>query len=165
MALLFFIIFILIVVLGIGYFLWKIKNISTHAENKLRITPVEIITIIIIFVVSVLTVLPAQNETEEIPLSAIAEERINALVTALTMYRFDIAAIPSEEDGLEGLLVNMVGNSTWRGPYIMSREILIDPWGRPYQYKLKNGNYEILSLGADNKSGGTGENRDLLRQE
>jgi len=169
MAYLFLIVFIIaIIVVGGLLFFWLKKNKPVSDGGNLHITLVELITLFIIIGsvgLATATVFLSPPEKKEISLSAIAGERIDSLVAALTMYRFDILSIPSEEDGLEGLLVNKVGDSTWRGPYITSEEELIDPWGRPYKYWLVDGRYEILSLGADNKVGGSGENRDLSRQE
>lgn len=167
MVYLLFIVFIIVV--GGGGVLWLKKKKSAGDADGSRITLVELATIIIIIgsigLAAISVFLSPPDKKEEIPLSVVAEERIDSLVAALTMYRFDILSIPSEEDGLEGLMVNKVGDSTWRGPYITSGEDLVDPWGRPYRYWLVDGRYEILSLGADNKVGGSGENRDLLRKE
>jgi general secretion pathway protein G len=39
----------------------------------------------------------------------------------------------------------------------------MDPWGRPYRYRIpgRNGNFDVYTLGRDNKEGGAGEDRDL----
>ncbi len=168
MVFLLFIVFFIIVAGGI-YLLWYFKKKPTQKAGGSAITLVEVTTVVIIIgsigLAAVSAFLSPPDNKEEISLSVIAEERLDGLVASLTMYRFDILSIPSEEDGLEGLLVNKVGDSTWRGPYILNRGDLIDPWGRPFQYRHVNGRYEILSLGADNEIGGSGENRDLLRKE
>ncbi|KAB2936988.1 type II secretion system protein GspG [Hyphomicrobium sp.] len=51
----------------------------------------------------------------------------------------------------------------WAGPYLKKAEGLIDPWGRPYQYRFpgSRGSYDLFSLGRDNVEGGTGEDRDV----
>jgi general secretion pathway protein G len=38
-----------------------------------------------------------------------------------------------------------------------------DPWGREYQYRTpgEHADVEVFTLGADNATGGTGENQDL----
>jgi general secretion pathway protein G len=37
----------------------------------------------------------------------------------------------------------------------------MDPWGRPYHYKVpgEHGEYDLYTLGAANAPGGTGENQ------
>ena len=51
----------------------------------------------------------------------------------------------------------------WDGPYLKSREMILDPWGNPYSYRIpgRNGQYDLFTLGADNAEGGEGENEDV----
>lgn len=37
----------------------------------------------------------------------------------------------------------------------------VDPWGRPYRYRLEGGSYVVETLGRDGNPGGTGEDRDM----
>jgi general secretion pathway protein G len=50
----------------------------------------------------------------------------------------------------------------WRGPYL-SKKIPVDPWGNPYMYRNPgtNAEFDVISLGADGKPGGAGDNADL----
>ena len=49
------------------------------------------------------------------------------------------------------------------GGYLEQRKIPLDPWGSPYMYVSPglNGDYDILSYGADGKEGGEGKNADI----
>ncbi len=51
----------------------------------------------------------------------------------------------------------------WRGPYLKKDSGLVDPWGRPYVYRLpgKKSDFEIFSNGRDGQPGGTGEDADI----
>jgi len=40
-----------------------------------------------------------------------------------------------------------------------------DPWGHPYIYVNNSGEIDIISLGADGKEGGSGENKDIRLSE
>jgi general secretion pathway protein G len=55
------------------------------------------------------------------------------------------------------------GVSNWRGPYLKKADVLLDPWGRPYRYRApgSHGEFDIFTLGRDDKEGGTGEDRDV----
>lgn len=55
------------------------------------------------------------------------------------------------------------GATRWNGPYLKKAEGLVDPWGRPYQYRLpgRDGAFDIFTLGRDNAAGGTGEDSDV----
>lgn len=39
----------------------------------------------------------------------------------------------------------------------------IDPWGYPYFYIKTNNNFEVFTLGSDNKFGGEGEAEDIFQ--
>jgi len=77
------------------------------------------------------------------------------LDTALVPYRLDIGSYPSSEQGLAALTKAPSGKeSKWKGPYL--KELPLDPWDRPYQYRYpgsKNVNgargYDAWSFGAD----------------
>ncbi len=167
-----FLLLILFVVIGAGFFLWIIKR-----KFIPDITLIEAVTIIMIIGVLVLTatldspfpaddVKPAFSGDVKKPPVDLAEERLDSLAIALTMYHVDMMAYPDDQEGLDGLWTNKAQRAMWRGPYISTLDILTDPWGRPYHYKLTgDGNgYRLFSLGADNKPGGQGENRDLLKE-
>jgi general secretion pathway protein G len=55
------------------------------------------------------------------------------------------------------------GLAGWNGPYLKKKTIPKDPWGNDYRYVSpgQHGSYDISSLGADNKEGGEGENKDI----
>ena len=40
-------------------------------------------------------------------------------------------------------------------------ELPDDPWGNPYEYRYSDGVPEIMSIGADGRSGGSGEDADV----
>ena len=51
----------------------------------------------------------------------------------------------------------------WNGPYLTKGNVPTDPWGHPYLYQAgQNGaSFQIKTLGADAKEGGTDENADV----
>ena len=52
----------------------------------------------------------------------------------------------------------------WRGPYLKKNKIPADEWNNPLIYQIPskhNMGFDISSLGADGKEGGTGDNADL----
>jgi general secretion pathway protein G len=42
------------------------------------------------------------------------------------------------------------------------QEMPVDPWGRPYQYRMDGGKGYVLSYGSDGVAGGTGDASDLI---
>lgn len=92
-----------------------------------------------------------------------AKVQINSLSTTLDLFWLENGRYPSEQEGLTALLEKPAGALGWTGPYIKSKDSLQDPWGRGYLYRHpgRHGDYDLFTLGADNREGGEGENRDV----
>jgi general secretion pathway protein G len=92
-----------------------------------------------------------------------ARLQVQELMTALDLFRIDVGRVPSTGEGLLALLQAPSGSQYWRGPYLRNKNILTDPWRRPYQYKSpgEHGEYDLISFGADGVAGGDKENRDV----
>jgi general secretion pathway protein G len=89
--------------------------------------------------------------------------QIHNLASALDLYRLDIGRYPTAEEGLTSLVEAPTALLVWNGPYVKKREMLVDPWGRPYNYRMpgEHGEYDLYTFGADNTAGGQGENQDV----
>jgi general secretion pathway protein G len=96
--------------------------------------------------------------------SETAKVQIGSISTALELYALDMGTFPATQSGLRVLVAAPAGNTRWRGPYLKRAEGLVDPWGRPYQYRYPGhaGQPEVFSLGRDNAPGGVDEDRDIL---
>lgn len=92
-----------------------------------------------------------------------AKLQIQELMTAVDLYRMDVGRPPTATEGLVALVEQPATASTWRGPYLRNRTILKDPWGQPYRYQpsVPDGDYELISFGADGQPGGERENGDV----
>jgi len=94
-----------------------------------------------------------------------ARDDIQAISTALTLYRLDNFSYPSTEQGLMALVQkpNDPNVKNWRvGGYL--QRLPKDPWGNAYQYAVPGahgGEYDLFSLGADGMPGGEGINADV----
>jgi general secretion pathway protein G len=95
--------------------------------------------------------------------SQAAQVQIKNISTALEQFSLHNSGYPSEQVGLSSLVKAPPGAPNWRGPYLKGADELIDPWGRPYRYRVpgRNGSFDVFTLGRDDKEGGTGEDRDL----
>jgi general secretion pathway protein G len=93
-----------------------------------------------------------------------AKIQINAISSALELYALDNGGYPPQQAGLGALVQPPQGATRWSGPYLKKAEGLIDPWGRPYQYRLpgRAGPFDVFTLGRDNAAGGTGEDSDVV---
>lgn len=92
-----------------------------------------------------------------------AKAQIELFGTALDAFRLDVGRYPTTEEGLKALREKPSGLDAWKGPYL-PKEIPLDPWGRPYNYKSpgEHGEYDLFSFGLDGVEGGEGENEDVV---
>lgn len=91
-----------------------------------------------------------------------ARAQIESLEKALDIYRLDTGHYPPTEVGLKALNTRPDNEPKWNGPY-MKKDVPMDPWGRPYIYKLpgEHGDFDLFSLGKDGQPGGQGDNADV----
>ena len=96
----------------------------------------------------------------------VTEQSIARLGAILDMYRLDVGAFPTTEQGLGVLIAQPSGVPRWSGPYIKGDQAPLDPWGRPFQYRAPSQRpgvpYDLFSFGADGAPGGSGEAADVL---
>lgn len=78
--------------------------------------------------------------------------QIENIGTALELYYMENGSYPSTSVGLKGLVEASPEAPRWNGPYLKKAKNLLDPWGRPYQYSVSDGQYEVYSLGASGKA-------------
>jgi len=89
-----------------------------------------------------------------------AKIRIQSLAGNIEMYRLENGRYP---ENLQALVHQPPGADKWGGPYAKDPD-LKDAWGNDYRYAVPGTNgrpFDVISLGADNKEGGDGENRDV----
>lgn len=93
----------------------------------------------------------------------VARAQIEAFGQALDQYRLDTGRYPTTEQGLVALRAAPAGVGNWQGPYL-KRDVPLDPWGQPYQYKApgQHAEYDLLSLGSDAQPGGDGDAADIV---
>ena len=90
--------------------------------------------------------------------------QIKQLSATIDLMRIDIGRYPTQEEGLQALMTQPKGAKEWSGPYLKGAGVPNDPWDRPYIYRspgLHGQPFDLLSLGADGREGGDGENQDV----
>ncbi len=130
-------------------------------KNKAGFTLIELLIVIVILGLLASLVAPKMFGKEESSKIKIAETQMKMLETALDTFRLDVGAYP---DSLSELISSNKKN--WDGPYL-PKEVPADPWGNPYIYSKpgKDGkDYQMLSYGADGKSGGEEKGADIYHQ-
>ena len=91
--------------------------------------------------------------------------QIEMIGSALDAYRLDFGRYPTTEQGLVSLWQRPERAdqaAKWQGPYLKKR-VDKDAWGGDWVYKSPgdHGEYDLSSLGADGREGGSGEDADI----
>ena len=76
---------------------------------------------------------------------------------ALDMYKIKNSVYPSTEEGLKVLTID--------DTYFKDGKMPKDSWGQEFIYINKDGDIDLISLGADKKEGGSDEGKDIKLSE
>jgi general secretion pathway protein G len=135
---------------------------------KKGFTLLELMIVIIILGLIASLVLPnilGQGERAKEKLVCI---QMKNLKNALDSFKLEEGSYPTTEEGLKALIQNpnpqKYKNYPQKG-FLSSKKLPHDPWGHPYIYVNNGGEIDIISLGADGKEGGSGENKDIRLSE
>lgn len=128
-------------------------------------TLVEVLVVVVILGILAAVVVPRVMDQPDRAKVVKASTDIQALMTALNMYRLDNNQYPSTEQGLQALVQRPAGQPearNWKAGGYIDR-LPQDPWGNDYQYLNPGVHSEIdvYSLGADGSLGGEGINTDI----
>ncbi len=86
--------------------------------------------------------------------------QMQQLAGQIELYKLEIGKYP---DSLQALVKQPPGVDKWSGPYAKDAE-LKDAWGNDYKFTVPGQGrpFDLVSLGADGREGGEGENRDIV---
>ena len=142
------------------------KPLMPNARRRRResgLTLLELLVVLIILGLVAALAVPQVMQYLGSAKSKTARIEIDNLAATLDLYRLDAGRYPTQQEGLRVLLEPPADGRGWNGPYLKKRDMLTDPWGRPYHYRIpgRHGAFDLYSLGADNAEGGDGENKDV----
>jgi len=141
----------------------QISNLSPVTTAK-AFTLIELLAVIAILGLIAAFAVPQVLKWVSGARSDSARIQIAALGASIDLYRLEVGSFPPT---LEALVVKPSGQDRWDGPYIKKKLIPKDPWGNDYIYRYpgNNGDYDLMSLGADKSEGGEGEHKDIVSWE
>lgn len=139
----------------------------THPARSAGFTLLELLVVLVILGLLASLVGPQVLRHVGSSKTKTAALQIEELSAALDLYRLEVGYYPSSRQGLDALLKAPDGVRNWNGPYLKKSVIRKDPWGNDYHYRYpgEHGEYDLYSLGADDREGGEGENQDVLSWE
>ncbi|MCP4020356.1 MAG: type II secretion system major pseudopilin GspG [Desulfobacteraceae bacterium] len=137
-------------------------------ENKERgFTFLEIMVVVVILGLLATYIAPRFMDKADDAKIVKARMDIAAIETSLKMYRLDSGVYPTTDQGLLALIEKpssepIPTNWSEKG-YLEKSRIPKDPWNREYLYISPgvNGDFDIISYGADGEAGGDGKNKDI----
>jgi general secretion pathway protein G len=136
----------------------------TSAHRALGFTLIEIMVVVVILGILAAFIVPNIVTKPEDARVVKAKTEIQALESALNMYKLDNFYYPSTQQGLAALVSRPGGDPparNWKGPYIT--KLAKDPWLSEYQYLQpgQHGEFDLYSLGRDGKPGGESYDADI----
>jgi general secretion pathway protein G len=128
-------------------------------------TLIEVMVVVVILSILAAIVVPRVMDRPDEARIVKAKQDIQALESALNLYRLDNYNYPTTEQGLQALVTRPntpPEPANWKaGGYL--DQMPTDPWGNPYQYLSpgQHGDFDLYSMGADGQLNGQGVNADI----
>lgn len=139
-----------------------------HRQTRRRLRGFTLIEImVVVVIIALLSAFIIPRVIDQVDRARVAKVRgdIQALETALTMFKLDTARYPSAEMGLIALVKKPDDSfQNWKDGGYLSK-VSKDPWGNEYRYVYpgtKGGEYDLYSLGPDGKEGSDESDKDNI---
>jgi general secretion pathway protein G len=141
----------------------KFRSPSADRNSEAGFTLIELLVVMVILVLLASLVAPRVIGYLGSSRTKSAKVQIESLSTSLELYKLDTGRYPDAREGLNALVQRPANLPSWNGPYLKKDKVPLDPWGQPYIYRYpgQHGPFDILTLGADKREGGEGEDQDI----
>jgi general secretion pathway protein G len=142
-------------------------NIKKQIGQSRGFTLIELMVVIVILGILATLIVPRIMDRPEEAKQVKAKLTIGVLESSLRLYKLDMGAYPTTEQGLASLVTSPgTGDAggNWReGGYIEKGKVPKDPWGNDFIYLSPgvHGEYDIMSYGSDGVPGGEGKDKDI----
>jgi general secretion pathway protein G len=106
---------------------------SSRRSARRAFTLIELLLVLTILGILAAIVVPRIAGRSEDAKKSAAVTQISAFKTALNTYEVDNGGYPRS---LQDLIVQPRDATNWKGPYLDSDSIPLDPWNHPYTYSF-----------------------------
>lgn len=144
----------------------RLHNRSSRRQRGFTLIEIMVV-VVIIGVLGAIVVPQFMSRPDQAKVTA-AKIDIQAISTALEIYRLDNFQYPSTQQGLMALSKPPSGLPVARNwnPQGYLKNLPVDPWGSPYQFlnpgvQSGEGGFDLYSLGSDGVVGGEGHAADI----
>jgi general secretion pathway protein G len=135
---------------------------SPHDQPPARpdagFTLLELLVVIAILGLLVALVAPAALRQLGSARNSVAHQSIERLDSILDMYKLDVGAYPTTDQGLEALVQQPANVPNWNGPYLKGDKPPLDAWNHPYVYRFPSTrpghDYDLCSQGPSGNASG-----------
>lgn len=134
-------------------------------------TLIEVMVVIVILGVLAALVVPRIMSRPDEARVVAARQDIASLMQALKLYKLDNGQYPTTEQGLNALVeppaVGALAKKWRTGGYLEKGRVPKDPWDNDFVYISPglHGDFDLISYGPDNQSGGEGNDADVNNWE
>lgn len=137
----------------------------TQQSKHFGFTLIEVMVVVVILGILAAVIVPRIMDNPDRARVTKARQDIQAIKSALELYKLDNYQYPGTDQGLRALVEQPGGNPparNWKPGGYLDR-LPMDPWNNEYEY-LNPGIHDeidIFSYGADGRAGGEGVNSDI----
>ncbi len=145
----------------------KNPALRRRRDSQSGVTLIEMMVVLVIIAIVAALIVPNVIGRPDEARVTVARTDLRTIASSLEMYRLDNRAYPVTAQGLEALVNRPTAPpspANWASGGYLS-QLPADPWGNPYVYRApgQSGAYDLLSLGADGRPGGSGVNADIVQ--
>lgn len=140
------------------------RNVTIPAGKKTSgFTLMEMLVVLVVISLIAAVAIPQITKLMGSAKSKSTKIQMETLSASLRYFEMDTGAYPTSDEGLSVLWSMGEAPAGWNGPYLRQERQLRDPWNRDFIYRspIEGAPFELISLGADGKEGGNGEDADI----